>query len=241
MGASVEVSVVLPAYNEEATLAETVRVTLEHLDSFLPAGSYEVIVAEDGCDDRTPEIADELAAEHEAVRHLHSDERLGRGGALEFAFRQARGGTLVYFDTDLATDMAHLEELVESVRSGEADVATGSRLLAGSDADRPAKRGVPSRGYNALVRLLLGSEVRDHQCGFKAFDRAALEALLADVEDEHWWSRSSDPRNARTSALNPQLGTPRLAGRSASLPDIHREPVATSYPSVRTLSTSSSR
>jgi uncharacterized membrane protein YbhN (UPF0104 family) len=187
MGASVEVSVVLPAYNEEATLAETVGVTLEHLDSFLPAGSYEVIVAEDGCDDRTPEIADELAAEHEAVRHLHSDERLGRGGALEFAFRQARGGTLVYFDTDLATDMAHLEELVEHVRSGEADVATGSRLLADSDADRPAKRGVPSRGYNALVRLLLRSEVRDHQCGFKAFDREVLFALLEEVEDDHWF------------------------------------------------------
>ena len=187
MGATVEVSVVLPAYDEEATLAETVRVTLEHLDSFLPAGSYEVIVAEDGCDDRTPEIADELASEHGAVRHLHSDERLGRGGALEFAFRQARGGTLVYFDTDLATDMAHLEELVESVRSGDADVATGSRLLAGSDADRPAKRGVPSRGYNALVRLLLRSEVRDHQCGFKAFDREVLFALLEEVEDDHWF------------------------------------------------------
>ena len=187
MGASVEVSVVLPAYNEEATLAETVGVTLEHLDSFLPAGSYEVIVAEDGCDDRTPEIADELAAEHEAVRHLHSDERLGRGGALEFAFRQARGGTMVYFDTDLATDMAHLEKLVESVRSGDADVATGSRLLAGSDADRPAKRGVPSRGYNALVRLLLRSNVQDHQCGFKAFDREVVFALLEEVEDDHWF------------------------------------------------------
>ncbi|PSQ48042.1 glycosyl transferase [Halobacteriales archaeon SW_7_65_23] len=187
MGASVEVSVVLPAYNEEATLAETVRVTLEHLDSFLPAGSYEVIVAEDGCDDRTPEIADELAAEHEAVRHLHSDERLGRGGALEFAFRQARGETLVYFDTDLATDMAHLEKLVESVRSGDADVATGSRLLAGSDADRPAKRDVPSRGYNALVRLLLRSNVQDHQCGFKAFDREVVFALLEEVEDDHWF------------------------------------------------------
>jgi uncharacterized membrane protein YbhN (UPF0104 family) len=187
MGASVEVSVVLPAYNEEGTLSETVRVTLDSLSSFLPPGSYEVIVAEDGCDDRTPEIADSLAAEHDAVRHLHSDRRLGRGGALEFAFERARGETLVYFDTDLATDMAHLEELVESVRSGEFDLATGSRWLPGSEADRPAKRGVPSWGYNAVVRLLLRSDVQDHQCGFKAFDREALGALLDDVEDDHWF------------------------------------------------------
>jgi uncharacterized membrane protein YbhN (UPF0104 family) len=187
MGASVEVSVVLPAYNEEGTLAETVCVTLDRLSSFLPPGSYEVIVAEDGCDDRTPEIADDLAAEHGAVRHLHSDRRLGRGGAIEYAFERARGETLVYFDTDLATDMAHLEELVGSVRSGEYDVTTGSRWLPGSEADRPAKRGVPSWGYNALVRLLLHSDVRDHQCGFKAFDREALVALLDDVEDDHWF------------------------------------------------------
>ena len=183
----VEVSVVLPAYNEEETIEGTVTVTLEALASFLSPGSYEVIVAEDGCEDRTPEIAELLAREHDAVRHVHSDQRLGRGGALEHAFRESEGGTLVYFDTDLATDMSHLEELVESVRSGGYDVATGSRWLPDSEADRPAKRGLPSLGYNRLVRLFLRSEVRDHQCGFKSFDREALFDLLEDVEDDHWF------------------------------------------------------
>ncbi|MEZ3143982.1 flippase-like domain-containing protein [Halobaculum sp. MBLA0143] len=186
-GRAVEVSVVLPAYNEAETIAETVQVSLDTLASFLPAGTFEVIVAEDGCEDRTPEIADRLAAEDDRVRHLHSDERLGRGGALEFAFDHAAGDTLVYFDTDLATDMRHLEELVERVRSGEADVATGSRWMPGEEADRPPKRGVPSRGFNGIVRLLLRSELRDHQCGFKAVSRPAFERLRADVEDDHWF------------------------------------------------------
>ncbi|MEF8781687.1 MAG: flippase-like domain-containing protein [Haloarculaceae archaeon] len=187
MSRQVEISVVLPAYNEEETLPATVEMTVERLASFLPAGSFEIIVAEDGCEDRTPEIAAELAAEHEAVRHVHSEERLGRGGALERAFRAAEGGTLAYFDTDLATDMRHLEELVESVRSGEYDFATGSRWLPDSRADRPAKRGIPSLGYNTLVRLFLRSSLRDHQCGFKAFDREALFDVLGEVEDEHWF------------------------------------------------------
>jgi len=187
MSRGVEVSVVLPAYNEEKTLESTVETTLSTLASFLSPGSFEVIVAEDGCDDRTPKIADELANRHDAVRHIHSDERLGRGGALEYAFERSRGETLVYFDTDLATDMRHLEALVETVRSGEADIATGSRWLPESDADRPAKRGIPSFGYNRLVRLFLRSKLQDHQCGFKAFDREALFALLDDVEDEHWF------------------------------------------------------
>jgi hypothetical protein len=187
MGRPVEVSVVLPAYNEEETLPTTVEVTLETLASFLPAGSFEVLVAEDGCDDRTPRVAAALAGDHDAVRHVHAEERLGRGGALERAFREAAGETLVYFDTDLATDMGYLEPLVESVRSGEYDFATGSRWLPDSEADRPAKRGVPSLGYNTLVRLFLRSSLRDHQCGFKAFDRGALLDILEDVEDDHWF------------------------------------------------------
>ncbi|WP_276300289.1 flippase-like domain-containing protein [Halorussus lipolyticus] len=186
-GRAVEVSVVLPAYNEEATIENTVATTLATLDEFLPAGAFEVIVAEDGCEDRTPEIADRMAEEDERVRHYHSDERLGRGGALNRAFESADGQTLVYFDTDLATDMRHLEELVESVRSGEYDFATGSRWMPGETADRPAKRDVASRGFNGLTRLFLGSKMRDHQCGFKAFDRTALFDVLSEVEDEHWF------------------------------------------------------
>jgi uncharacterized protein (TIRG00374 family) len=187
MSDGVEVSVVLPAYNEADTIERTVSVTLETLDSFLPAGTYEVIVAEDGCDDETPAIATRLADEDTRVRHIHSDRRLGRGGALEYAFERAAGETLVYFDTDLATDMRHLEELVESIRTEGYDVATGSRWMPENRADRPPKRGIPSFGYNTLVRTVLRSELRDHQCGFKAFDRTALAALLPAVGDEHWF------------------------------------------------------
>ncbi|MFC6951515.1 flippase-like domain-containing protein [Halorubellus litoreus] len=184
---SVEVSVVLPAYNEASTIRNTVETTLATLAEFLPADAFEVIVAEDGCDDATPEIADEMAAADDRVRHFHSDERLGRGGALERAFQAADGDTLVYFDTDLATDMRHLEELVESIRTEGYDVATGSRWMSGREADRPAKRGVPSRVFNGLARLFLRSDVRDHQCGFKAFDRDALQELMPAVQDQHWF------------------------------------------------------
>jgi len=182
-----EVSVVLPAYNEEATIERTVTVTLETLASCLPAGSFEVIIAEDGCADRTPEIAARLAGEDDRVRHCHSDERLGRGGALEYAFERAGGETLVYFDTDLATDMRHLEELVETVRSGEYDIATGSRWMPGNEADRPPERTVSSLGYNWLVRRFLRSDLQDHQCGFKALSREVFDALSPHVEDEHWF------------------------------------------------------
>ncbi len=186
-GSGCAVSVVLPAYDEEATIAETVERTLAALAAFLPPETFEVLVAEDGCTDRTPAIASRLAAEDARVRHVHSDERLGRGGALDRAFDAADGDVLVYFDTDLATDLGHLEELVGRVRSGGADVATGSRWHRDADVDRPATRGVPSLAYNGLVRLFLRSSLRDHQCGFKAVSREAFEALRDEVDDDHWF------------------------------------------------------
>jgi uncharacterized protein (TIRG00374 family) len=183
---TVAVSVVLPAYDEADTLADTVDATLDTLAGFLPEGTYEVLIAEDGCTDATPDVAARLAAEHEHVRHVHSDERLGRGRALERAFRAADGDTLAYLDTDLATDMRHLEPLIESIRSGDAEVATGSRWIPGEVVDRPTSRAVPSRVFNGLVRGLLRSRLRDHQCGFKAFDRDALFDLLP-ADDDHWF------------------------------------------------------
>lgn len=187
MVTNIAVSVVLPAYNEENTLADTVETTLSTLDTFNSADEYEVIIAEDGCDDATPAIADTLEATYDRVQHFHSDQRLGRGGALNEAFRDSSGEVLVYFDTDLATDMQHVEPLVERVRTGHYDIATGSRWLSESEADRPIDRRSASWAYNRLVKLVLRSGLEDHQCGFKAFDRDVLLKLLADVENDHWF------------------------------------------------------
>lgn len=184
---SVMVSVVLPAYNEADSLASTVEATLSALEDIADLSGYEVIIAEDGCTDETPAVAEELANAHETVKHLHSDARLGRGRALEKALELADGEVFVYFDTDLATDIGALEPLIEAVRSGEYDMATGSRRLPSSDATRTTGRAIPSSVYNGLVRALLGSSLYDHQCGFKAFDREVLASLLDSVEADHWF------------------------------------------------------
>lgn len=182
-----EVSIVLPAYNEASTIASATEMTIKTLAGFLPSDSFEVVIAEDGCTDETPEIAALLARDHDRIRHFHGENRAGRGAALSRVFGAVESDVVGYIDTDLATDMKHLEELVESVRVGPYDVATGSRLLPGSQANRSLKRGTASRVYNGLVRMCLSSSMHDHQCGFKAFDRTALDDLLPAVEDRHWF------------------------------------------------------
>jgi hypothetical protein len=121
------------------------------------------------------------------VRHLHSDNRLGRGQALTRAFLTANGNVLAYIDVDLATDMTHLAELIDAIRKEGYDFSTGSRLLPQSDVMRSFKRGFASKGFNFATRFLLGSKLSDHQCGFKAFKREPLLILLSEVEDTHWF------------------------------------------------------
>ncbi len=179
-----EVSLVLPAYNEASRIRRTVNVVAEELTAI--SRSFEIIIAEDGSTDGTDKIARALARERHYVRHLHSDTRLGRGRALKRAFKLAKGDILVYIDVDLATDIAHLEELIDYIRAGY-DIATGSRMLKGSEVNRSITRSIASKGFNLLTRVILNSSLRDHQCGFKAFKRDSLFAILDEVRDNHWF------------------------------------------------------
>jgi glycosyltransferase involved in cell wall biosynthesis len=181
----VELSVVLPAHNEAGKLEAAVRQTKGALADC--CFSYELLIAEDGSTDGTAELASRIAAEDPTVRHIHSDTRLGRGRALNRAFQHARGEILLYMDVDLSTDLAYLKPLVNAVREEHFDLATGSRRLKGSVVKRSFKREALSAVYNALVRLILRSKLRDHQCGFKAFRNVVLLQLLTEVEDTHWF------------------------------------------------------
>ncbi len=184
LGETVEVSLVFPAYNEVNGLERAIVVAEEEISKI--AASYEIIVAEDGSSDGTDELARRLSQVNQAVKVLHSDDRLGRGRALTRAFRGSRGEILAYMDVDLSTGMSSLRPLVESIREGW-DICTGSRMMRDSFVQRSKTRKLSSWAYNSLIRLLFKTGVHDHQCGFKAFNRRSLFAILGEVEDTHWF------------------------------------------------------
>jgi glycosyltransferase involved in cell wall biosynthesis len=181
----VEVSMVFPAYNEADALEAAVEKVTKALNEF--ALSYEIIIAEDGSTDGTDKLAAALAEKHHFVKHVHGKKRLGRGTALKNAFKQSSGEVLVYMDLDLATDLKHLKSLVGAVKFEGYDFATGSRMLPQSNVERSSTRNIASKTYNFMVRALLGSKVKDHQCGFKAFRREPLMQLLDEVGAGHWF------------------------------------------------------
>lgn len=184
-GGDTEISVVLPAHNEADKIETAVRQTKQALAAF--STTYEILIAEDGSTDGTAELASRIASEDPLVRHIHSDSRLGRGQALNRAFKLAQGEALMYMDVDLSTDLAYLTPLLNAIREEHYEFATGSRMLKESDVKRSFKRNTLSAIYNSLVRMILRSKLRDHQCGFKSFRKDALLAILDEIEDEHWF------------------------------------------------------
>lgn len=192
---SIEVSAVIPVYNDLPALKVAIPASIEALSQI--TDSFEILVAEDGSTDGSAEYVRAIEQTDPRIHLLHSDQRLGRGRALNRAFTAARGTIVCYYDVDLATDMQHLSEVIDAIREGF-DIATGSRLLPESDIVRTGDREIASRGYNLLVRTILGSKQYDHQCGFKAFNRARLLPLLDKVDDMHWfWDTEVLVRGAR--------------------------------------------
>ncbi|MCW4005920.1 MAG: glycosyltransferase family 2 protein [Candidatus Bathyarchaeota archaeon] len=191
-----QVSVVFPAYNEVDFIDAAVQQATQALNAF--TSSYEIVIAEDGSSDGTAELSETLAQKHPYIKHVHREQRLGRGTALNNAFKQCSGEVFVYMDLDLATDMQYLKPLVEAVTLEGYDFATGSRMLPESKVERSFSRGISSKTYNWLVRNMLGSKLKDHQCGFKAFKREPTLTLIEEVQANHWfWDTEILVRAAR--------------------------------------------
>ncbi len=176
------ISIVFPAYNE----AERIEKAIKETEKFLKKINYdyEIIVAEDGSTDGTDKIVQRLV--NERIRLFHSDVRLGRGKALMNAFEKAKGEIVISMDVDLATNIKHLKDLIEAIENGY-DIAIGSRLIEGSKAKRSFERLLYSKVYNFLVRALLKSKIKDHQCGFKAFKKDIVVKLGKEAKDNHWF------------------------------------------------------
>jgi putative flippase GtrA len=179
------IEIVVPVYNEETILATSVERLVDYLDEGFPF-SWMVTIADNASTDRTWSIACRLATELPSLRAVHLDQK-GRGRALQVTWSASEAAVVAYMDVDLSTDLDALLPLVAPLVSGHSDVAIGSRLAAGAQIVRGAKREVISRGYNLILRTALGVRFSDAQCGFKAVRADVARQLLPLVEDQGWF------------------------------------------------------
>ncbi len=177
--------VVVPVYNEEADLADSVRRLHRYLRDHLPY-SARITIADNASVDDTPRIAAELAAELSDVRVVRLEQK-GRGRALKAVWSTSDAPVLAYMDVDLSTDLAALGPLIAPLISGHSDLAIGTRLNRSSRLVRGPKREFISRCYNLILSSTLGAKFSDAQCGFKAIRAEVARQLLPRVEDTAWF------------------------------------------------------
>ncbi len=181
----VDVELVIPAYNEERGLTDTVRRVHDFLTRGFPY-TWTLTIAENGSTDATAEVADLLASQLPNVHVLHL-ERSGRGHALRAAWSGSEASVVAYMDADLSTGLSALHPLVSALLSGHSEVAIGTRLAHGSRVIRGAKRELISYSYNRLLKIALHARFSDAQCGFKAVRGDVVRSLLEQVEDDGWF------------------------------------------------------
>jgi glycosyltransferase involved in cell wall biosynthesis len=168
-GGMLSISAVLPAYNEEAVIADSVAAMVHTLESL--GADYEVIVVNDGSRDRTARIVTELGERNPRIRLVSHAQNRGYGAALWTGFTSASKDLIFLTDGDKQFDVAELRDFLPLLDG--ADLAIGFRE---PRAD-PLIRRLNGWGWNSLVRLLFGYTARDVDCAFKLFRRSVLDRV----------------------------------------------------------------
>jgi glycosyltransferase involved in cell wall biosynthesis len=179
------VELVIPTLNEAHTLERSVETIRQYLADDFPYPA-RILVADNGSQDGTGDLADRLAAKYENVRCLKLNQR-GRGRALREAWSNSDADIVAYTDVDISTELPALEKICRAMHEDGYHLGTGSRLLSESRVTRGLKREFISRSYNLFIKLVLGTKFSDAQCGFKAISREVAQKIIPQIEDNGWF------------------------------------------------------
>jgi glycosyltransferase involved in cell wall biosynthesis len=177
-------TIALPVLNEEAVLRQTVGAVRAATAALDGGWKVSMVIADNGSQDATASIGQELAGAHADVRYLRVPAR-GKGLAIRTAWDAHPADALAFMDADLATNLGALPSLLAALAS--AHLAVGSRYLAASKVDRPLSRSVLSHGYRVAMRAALKLPVADAPCGFKAIRGDVWPQLAPSVRNDAWF------------------------------------------------------
>jgi dolichyl-phosphate beta-glucosyltransferase len=166
---TLDLSIVIPAYNEENRLPKT----LDYIFAFLHARPYraEIIVVDDGSSDRTSEIVNSCRQKYPGLRLVSNTGNRGKGFSVRHGMLEAHGEIGLFSDADLSTPIEEADKLLRALRDQGYDAAIGSRAMDRSliEVHQSVIREQAGIIFNRMVRWIMGIEFSDTQCGFKAF------------------------------------------------------------------------
>lgn len=179
------IDIVVPVLNEEKILQKSITMLDEYMAKHLPY-RYQITIADNGSQDKTLEVAKNLAEKYQSVQVVSLAER-GRGRALKQVWQNSPADILTYMDVDLSTSLDDFLPMIQPLVAGEAGVAIGSRLTKDSKTMRGLKREFISRCYNNIIKWTSGTKFSDAQCGFKAIRRDVAAKFLPKIKDNEWF------------------------------------------------------
>lgn len=169
-------SVIIPCYNE----AQIIGSTLQKVGYFLKEKQWEseIIVVDDGSIDGTAEVARKFG-----FKVLLNGKNRGKGYSVKRGAEEAQGELILFLDADLSTPIEEIDKLLPYAK--DYDVIIGSRVIAGADVERyqPWHKVIGGKIGNQIIKIFLGLNIRDTQCGFKLFKRSALEVFKKQTID----------------------------------------------------------
>lgn len=173
-----KISLFVPVFNEEKIIDRDIK-AIDYIIKSLPV-EYEIFIVNDASKDKTEIIAKKIEHANRKVTLLNYDIGPTRRENLAQSFRNATGDIITFVDIDLLASMRFFSDLIDQVRLGF-DIVTGSRYVRGSRIKRKPFRLFYSVLYNAFIRFIFKTKIRDHMCGFKAFKREAILRLIEEM------------------------------------------------------------
>jgi glycosyltransferase involved in cell wall biosynthesis len=170
----VELSFVIPAYNEEDFIEDT----LGAIDATIKGKNlpYEIVVVNDGSSDSTLQKARKYAGRNGHVKVVSYTENAGKGYAVKTGFMEASGNIVIFADGDMEIDLGAVSKYIDALKLG--DIVIASKKHGDSHVDVPVSRRVLSEFFNALVRILTGVPLKDTQSGLKAMKKSAFVEIF---------------------------------------------------------------
>ncbi len=180
-----ELSIIIPAYNEEKRIGKTLE---EYLSFFSKNNkeNYEIIVVMNGCTDTTYGILESFKKKHTPLKILEFKAGIGKGGAVIEGFKIAKGDLIGFVDADNSTSAPEFEKCVKNILGYDGVIASRYIQDAVVEPKQPLSRRIASRGFNILIKILFGLRIKDSQCGAKLFRKDVIKKILPDLGITRW-------------------------------------------------------
>ncbi|MBI3251667.1 MAG: glycosyltransferase [Candidatus Andersenbacteria bacterium] len=179
------VSLIIPAYNEERRLGPFLN-SLADLINRQPHILQEIIVVDDGSQDKTAQVAQDIGSRLAMLRVINQGRNQGKGAAVKTGVMAASGGIVIFMDADGAADAAEIPRMLQVFYEKHPDIVIGNRFLPGAKTDRHSLlRRFSGFTYRTYMRLF-GLGRIDTMCGFKGYTREAAHALFDNLMEKRW-------------------------------------------------------